>query len=102
MWLSRLFMNSETVGFGHHAVLLLECSKDGAQKPTLSFLLLLTDTVVGRKPKSARRRDNMVVGGSHQGLGEAEREYRKHVRKMIGYHLPPHFAEAVQSCQASG
>ena len=32
-------MNSETVGFGHHAVLLLECSKDGARQPTLSFLL---------------------------------------------------------------
>ena len=37
-------MQSETVGFGHHAVLLLECSQDGARKPILSFLLLLTDT----------------------------------------------------------
>ena len=34
-------MKSETVGFGHHAVLLLECSKDGARKPVLSFLLCL-------------------------------------------------------------
>ena len=35
----------------------------------------------------------------HQGLGEDEREYRKHVRKLIGYHLPPHFAEVLTGRQ---
>ena len=78
MWLSRLYgcKMSETVGFGHHAVLLLECSKDGARKPTLSCLrTLLLDANLSRPG-----------GGAtwwSVALGEDEREYRKHVRKLM-------------------
>ena len=51
---------------------------------------------------SVGRRDKLVVGGSHQGLGEDEREYRKHVRKLVGYHLPPQFAEVLTGRRHGG
>ena len=50
-------MQSETVGFGHHAVLLLKCSQDGARKPPC-LSCFAYGHYVGRKPSSARRRTN--------------------------------------------
>ena len=51
------------------------------------FLFLLTDTVVARKPTSAKKRDRSFTAGRNQGL------------EFVGDHLPAPTVFGRQNCQ---